>query len=189
MLNWLVNREKKLETRNDFSIVAQNHPDVVVESLNPATPAALPALSSLDSKFSFQGTIEIGVEVFFNARHSVAFQNSIGPIHNHSFRLRICCAIDWLTESSEPIPSARIKNIADLVVMPFNNQFLNDLPAFSAQQPTTEALAAILYQGFISNVGTLPVRLVSLTLWESPTLSVTLLPYQSGRKIDENTTA
>jgi 6-pyruvoyltetrahydropterin/6-carboxytetrahydropterin synthase len=176
MLKGLVNREKKQETRNDHSMGTQNHADMIAEPSLSATPTLLPVLASLNREISFQGTLEIGVEVFFNARHCVVFQNSAGPIHNHSFRLKVCCAVDWLKESSEPIPSAKIKNIADQAAGAFNNQFLNDLPAFSSQQPTTEALAVILYQGFISNLGALPVRLVSLTLWESPTISVTLSP-------------
>jgi 6-pyruvoyl-tetrahydropterin synthase len=65
-----------------------------------------------------------------------------------------------------------------LVVAAYNEALLNDLPPFRRLQPTTETLAGVLHQQVARLIEPLGVELVALTVWESPTQSVTL------RKLD-----
>ena len=59
------------------------------------------------------------------------------------------------------------------MVKAYNNQLLNDLPPFCRLRPTTENLAAILFQQLDRRLQDLPVELTGVTLWESPTKAIT----------------
>lgn len=126
------------------------------------------------------GVYEISVDVFFNARHHVTVQGVRGQVHNHSFRLQIRGRGRWLDQDQCVIGFAEIRRIGADAVAPLNNQLLNDLPAFANLQPTSEAIVTVLYYQICNAARHLPIELVSLTLWETPTVSITFTPNSNG---------
>ena len=55
------------------------------------------------------------------------------------------------------------------IVAAYNNQLLNNLPAFQRLQPTTENLTGVLFQQVSRMLVDLPIELTSVTVWEAPT--------------------
>jgi hypothetical protein len=95
---------------------------------------------------------EISIDTFFNASHTVIIKGNRGPL-------------------------GRINQVAKA----YNNQHLNDLPPFRQLKSTTENLTAVLFQQLTKALIGLPIELVSITLWESPTVAVTLTKDEIGR--------
>ncbi|GIV95562.1 MAG: hypothetical protein KatS3mg057_0219 [Herpetosiphonaceae bacterium] len=118
---------------------------------------------------------EIVMDVFFNARHYVVVGGRTGPIHSHSYRLQVACRSWSLTEQEHIIVGyAPLRERLEQVVEAYNNHLLNELPPFRRLQPTTENLAAVLFQQLSHVLKDLPIKLISVTVWESPTISITI---------------
>jgi 6-pyruvoyltetrahydropterin/6-carboxytetrahydropterin synthase len=69
------------------------------------------------------------------------------------------------------------------VASAYNNQFLNELPPFQRIQPTTENLTAVVFQQLTRTLQDLPVELVSVTVWDSPTEAITIT--KIGREVSD----
>lgn len=110
---------------------------------------------------------ELGTEVFFNARHYMV-NGHHGPTHPHSWRVqaRFSGAIG---KDGILVGFAEAKQVVQRQVERFNGTILNDMPPFIERKPTVENIAAVLYGDIKNALGSLPMRLSSVCVWESPT--------------------
>jgi 6-pyruvoyl-tetrahydropterin synthase len=118
----------------------------------------------------------LGLEVFFNARHFVTVDGKAGPIHAHSFRVTVRIRHAAIQPGREYVLG--FGNARDLVqseTNQLNDTLLNHLAPYRDNphlQPTTESLAATIFQRLKQKL-TPNLHLESVTVWESPTNSVT----------------
>lgn len=116
----------------------------------------------------------MAIDVFFNARHFVTMDGNVGLEHTHSYRAQVKCRSLSLSKSDQIVVGYQeIRDRLIQAVQAYNNCVLNHLPPFKSLQPTTENLTAILFQQMERLLSDLPVELVSLTVWESPTEGIT----------------
>jgi len=116
---------------------------------------------------------EISLDVFFNARHAVISDGTRGVVHAHSYRLAATFRAQILSkEEAFAVGYQQLRERIKQVASAYNNRFLNDLPPFRRIQPTTEALSAVIYQQIQRLIDGLPVDLVRVTVYESPTEAV-----------------
>ncbi|HWQ15922.1 MAG TPA: 6-carboxytetrahydropterin synthase [Roseiflexaceae bacterium] len=117
---------------------------------------------------------DLAVDTFFNARHFVVIAGRTGPQHDHSYRMRARCVSPGLSlQDHTVIGFHELRTILHDIASAYNNRLLNDLPVFRRLQPTTENLAAVLFQQIQRELVDLPLTLVSVTVWESPTEAAT----------------
>lgn len=117
---------------------------------------------------------DISLDTFFNASHSVVQEGRPGPVHTHSFRVMVTCRRrDLAPKNNTSIGYHTLREVIKEVVRPYNNTLLNDLPPFRELQPTTEVLSAVLFQQTQRALTNLLAELISVTVWESPTVSST----------------
>ncbi|GEM_PF-4010694 len=115
-------------------------------------------------------TYEMILDLFFNARHFVVMDGQQGPEHAHSYRVQVCCRSQALHPQNHVLVGYQeVRKRVKQVVKSYNGTLLNELPIFRGLQPTTENLAGILYQQLNAALADLPLELVSVTVWESPT--------------------
>jgi len=112
---------------------------------------------------------ELGVDVFFNARHYVMTSGSRGPMHSHSWRLQARLVSRDVTSEGITIGFAEAKEVVQQQVSRFDGNILNEMEQFQEIQPTTENVAMVLYDGIKEAVEPLTVKLTSVCVWESPT--------------------
>jgi 6-pyruvoyltetrahydropterin/6-carboxytetrahydropterin synthase len=127
---------------------------------------------------------ELAIDIFFNARHHVVIEGYRGPDHAHSYRLQVRCRSRSLTQQDQVVIGyqtlrERIRQVASA----YNNRFLNELPPFQHIQPTTENLTAVVFQQLTRTLQDLPVELVSVTVWDSPTEAITIT--KIGREVSD----
>jgi 6-pyruvoyl-tetrahydropterin synthase len=116
---------------------------------------------------------EIALDVFFNARHFVTMNGLQGAMHSHSYRVRVRCQSSELESQDHVVVGyAVIRDRLTLIVKAYNNQCLNDLPPFKRLQTTTENLSAIIFQQLERSLSGIPVKLIEVAVWESPTNSI-----------------
>jgi 6-pyruvoyl-tetrahydropterin synthase len=98
-----------------------------------------------------------------------------GEPHTHSYRLSVRCKSKSISGQEQVIIDySTLRERVNRVAQAYHNRELNDLPPFQQMKSTTENLTAVLFQQLRRAVKRLPVELTSITLWESPTVSVTL---------------
>ncbi|MGW8226910.1 MAG: 6-carboxytetrahydropterin synthase [Anaerolineales bacterium] len=118
---------------------------------------------------------EISIDTFFNASHSVVIKGRRGPVHTHSYRLGVRCRSRSISGKEQVIADyTSLRDRINQVAKAYNHQHLNDLPPFRQLKSTTENLTAVLFQQLTKALKGLPIELVSITLWESPSVAVTL---------------
>ncbi len=122
------------------------------------------------------GHYELSVDVFFNARHFVVMGGRRGPIHTHSYRLQVRCTARSLDSNQCIVSFADVKRLTEGATAPFRQQLLNELPVFAGLQPTSECLVTVIAQVLEHDLRQLPIRLASVTLWETPSVSITYTP-------------
>ena len=114
---------------------------------------------------------EMGIDVFFNAKHIVSDEFD-GEIHAHSWRLRAVVLIaNGLEDQSVGID--KMRNSLQEVVDEVEGAVLNGIEPFKAIEPTPERVVAWLSPKIRHKLITLGVQLRSTTLWDHPTQYVT----------------
>lgn len=161
-------------------------PSVVRSNGHGAADATLPdgfwqidegAILDPDEKLHY----ELSIDTFFNARHFVVMQGDRGPLHSHSYRLRVQCRGRSLSDDDNVLVGYHaVRTRLQQVVGAYNDQILNELPPFERLQPTTEILAAVLFQQIARILQELAVELIHVTVWESPTESITFRREESS---------
>jgi 6-pyruvoyl-tetrahydropterin synthase len=117
----------------------------------------------------------LSIDTFFNASHTLIIKGKKGAQHTHSYRLNVRCRSGSLSGQDQIIVDySTLRERINRVARAYNNQDLNDLPPFKKLRSTTENLTAVLFQQIKRALKGLPVELQSITVWESPTVAVTL---------------
>ncbi len=118
----------------------------------------------------------LGLEVFFNARHFVTVNGKAGPIHAHSFRVTVRIRHAAIQPGHEYVLGFGIaRELVQSETNQLNDTLLNNLEPYRSDprlQPTTESLAATIFQRLQEKIPA-HLQLESVTVWESPTNSVT----------------
>jgi len=118
---------------------------------------------------------ELSIDTFFNASHAVVIKGRRGEQHTHSYRLSVRCKSKSISGQEQIIIDyTTLRDRVNRVAQAYHNRVLNDLPPFKQLKSTTENLTAVLFQQIRRALKGLPVELASITIWESPTVSVTL---------------
>lgn len=118
---------------------------------------------------------ELSIDTFFNASHAVVIKGRKGEQHTHSYRLSVRCRSKSISGGEQIIIDyTTLRDRVNRVAQAYHNTILNDLPPFMQLKSTTENLTAVLFQQLRRALKGLPVELTSITVWESPTVSVTL---------------
>ncbi len=103
---------------------------------------------------------------FLNASHYVAFAEKAGPIHSHSWQIRL--KVDIPSSESETIPFTTLTECINSVFTAYEGKVLNELRPFNILQPTTENMAMYFYNRLEDALAELKLGLDSISLWETP---------------------
>ncbi|MCL4533549.1 MAG: 6-carboxytetrahydropterin synthase [Bacteroidetes bacterium] len=126
----------------------------------------------------------LNLDVFFDARHSVALDGQPGPLHSHFWRVQATIADHLGATGGRMMPVAEAKRLLQDAVQPYRDATLNDIPPFDQQEPVPSRIAAVLYEELSAAMAPLPLRLVSVSVWESP---ATCAQYPAPRTGDAGT--
>jgi 6-pyruvoyltetrahydropterin/6-carboxytetrahydropterin synthase len=117
---------------------------------------------------------EISATRHFAAAHQIRlYDGSLEPLHGHNWKVVVRVAADKLDEIGVVMDFHALDGLLGEITSPMHNSNLNDHPAFSSANPTTENVAF-----HIAGNLKLPekVRLTSVEVWETPENSVVYRP-------------
>ncbi len=120
-----------------------------------------------------KGTYQLNLGCFFNAAHQVTMRDEVGELHRHSYHLRVVAEADSLIlDDQVVVPYEALRRLIDEIASAYENTVLNQLPPFQTIQPTTENLVAVISHQLLHLSKDIPIRIVEVSLMESPTQGV-----------------
>lgn len=147
-----------------------------VQSANVAVlePTAGPDPELVQGAISAGLRYRLAIDSFFGASHAI---RPNGEKHTHSYRVQAVFVTERVDAEGMVAGFREVKNLLEAEAKRYANRFLNEMYPFTVVQPTGENLASVIFRNVEARLlEEMPggPRLVSVTLWENPTISVTV---------------
>ncbi|WP_322819220.1 6-carboxytetrahydropterin synthase [Tepidiforma sp.] len=135
---------------------------------------SIPDSAELQRGLSAGLRYRLALDSFFGASHSI---RPNGEKHTHSYRVQAVFVTERVDENGMVAGFREVLNLLEREAKKFANRYLNELYPFTEVQPTGENVAAVIFReldaALLEEMPGGPI-LVSVTLWENPTVSVTV---------------
>ncbi len=111
---------------------------------------------------------ELKVITDFAAAHQLRnFGGECEKLHGHNWRIEVVLSGDRLNEAGLLIDFKDVKTVTNSIVEELDHSYLNDLPQFKDQNPSSENIAAYLFQQLSSELNGSHLKVTKVTAWES----------------------
>lgn len=111
---------------------------------------------------------ELKVVTQFAAAHRLNnFYGKCEALHGHNWKVEIFVTADSLDEAGLVLDFGKIKSQARELLDEVDHTFLNELPAFQNQNPSSENLARYLFERLSSALNDQRVQVTRVAVWES----------------------
>ena len=120
---------------------------------------------------------QICVEDHFDAAHCLrGYQGKCEALHGHRFRVVVKVEASVVDEIGMAYDFTLLKQHLSGVLSRFDHSFLNEMPPFDKVNPSSENVAATIYDELKLKLTEAPAALVSVEVWESPQQGVSYCP-------------
>ena len=120
---------------------------------------------------------QLFVEEHFDAAHYLPnYHGKCEKLHGHRFKVVARLEAANLDETGLAYDFAQLKQHLRDVLAQFDHTCLNDVPPLDKIGPSSENIAATIYDALQSRFSESPVKLVNVEVWESPTAGVAYSP-------------
>ena len=111
---------------------------------------------------------ELKVITDFAAAHQLRnFRGECEKLHGHNWRIEVVLSGDRLNEAGLLIDFKDVKTAANDILEDLDHSYLNDLPQFKNENPSSENIAAYLFQRLSSELNNSHLKVTKVTAWES----------------------
>lgn len=119
---------------------------------------------------------QVSVEGHFDAAHYLrGYHGKCENLHGHRFKVVVSLKAVKLNEIGLAYDFMELKRYLGEVLTQFDHTCLNDVPPFDKLNPSSENIAATIYDQLKSRFSD-EVSLLSIEVWESPQTCVTYSP-------------
>ncbi|MBM3501602.1 MAG: 6-carboxytetrahydropterin synthase QueD [Armatimonadetes bacterium] len=116
------------------------------------------------------GTWELTVRRHFSAAHALReYEGECSRLHGHNYEVEVVVARRSLDSLGMAMDFGELKRLCNEVVDDLDHRMLNELPAFSEANATSERIAEYLYRELARRLAGANVRLRLVRVWETPT--------------------
>ncbi len=120
---------------------------------------------------------QISVEQHFDAAHFLrGYQGKCEALHGHRFQVVVKISAAKLDDIGLAYDFTVLKRHLAGILSRFDHTCLNDVPPFNKINPSSENIAATIYQALQSLLAEEPVSLSCVEAWESPQTGVSYSP-------------
>jgi len=123
-----------------------------------------------------EGLFEIKVTGSFAAAHNLkGFRGKCENLHGHNWKVEIVLRGKSLDKSGILIDFAEVKAAAREALEELDHVYLNELPYFSENNPSSENIARFIFERLSEKFNNENSRLHSVSAWESPDACATYM--------------
>jgi 6-pyruvoyltetrahydropterin/6-carboxytetrahydropterin synthase len=110
------------------------------------------------------------VESGFAAAHQLReYEGKCEKLHGHNWRVQVMVKTDRLNPIGLCIDFKELKNILNEILSQLDHVFLNDIEPFNILNPSSENLAAYIFETFLNKLDQREIQLDWVRVWESNT--------------------
>ena len=111
---------------------------------------------------------ELTVITQFAAAHQLRkFRGKCEKLHGHNWRIEVSLTGEKLNDAGLLIDFEEIKEATDRILEELDHSFLNELPKFKDQNPSSENIAAYIFEKLGSTLNNNQIKVTKVTAWES----------------------
>jgi 6-pyruvoyltetrahydropterin/6-carboxytetrahydropterin synthase len=119
----------------------------------------------------------ITVERDFDAAHALrGYRGKCENLHGHRFVVRATVKASKLDDIGLACDFTILKQHLSEILAKFDHHNLNEVPPFTGENPSSENIAALVYDEMKARLGKAPAAIDSIEVWESPTSHITYRP-------------
>jgi len=120
---------------------------------------------------------QVSVEQHFDAAHFLrGYQGKCEALHGHSFRVVVRVEASGIDDIGMAYDFTVLKRQLADVLSRFDHSCLNDVAPFDKVNPSSENIAATIYDELRPKLVDAPVTLTAVEVWESPQQGVAYSP-------------
>jgi len=124
---------------------------------------------------------QITVEQHFDAAHYLrGYGGKCEALHGHRFRVVAHVTATQLDDIGMAYDFSLLKKHLGGIIDRFDHTCLNDVSPFDEINPSSENIAATVYEGLAPKLAGVPVSMASVEVWESPQSGATYRPDPPG---------
>jgi 6-pyruvoyltetrahydropterin/6-carboxytetrahydropterin synthase len=116
---------------------------------------------------------QLFVEEHFDAAHYLPdYHGKCENLHGHRFKVVARLEAAKLDKTGLAYDFTQLKQHLREILAQFDHTCLNDVPPLDKIGPSSENIAATIYEALQPRLFSSPVKLVNVEVWESPTAGV-----------------
>ena len=120
---------------------------------------------------------EIAVEKHFDAAHYLrGYKGKCEALHGHRFKVVARVKASGLDDIGLAYDFTELKQVLNDILSRFDHTCLNDIPPFDTINPSSEHIAATIYEELRNKLTPAPLSISGIEVWESPNTWVTYSP-------------
>jgi len=111
---------------------------------------------------------ELMVITQFAAAHQLRnFRGKCEKLHGHNWRIEVYIQGEKLNDAGLLIDFKEVKEATNRILEEFDHSFLNELSQFKDQNPSSENIAAYIFDTLSNEVNNNNIKVTKITAWES----------------------
>ena len=120
---------------------------------------------------------EIAVEKHFDAAHFLrGYKGKCEALHGHRFKVVARVKATGLDDIGLAYDFTELKQVLSAILSGFDHTCLNDIKPFDKINPSSENIAATIYEELKRRLAAAPLSISCIEVWESPFTWVTYSP-------------
>ena len=120
---------------------------------------------------------EISIEQHFDAAHFLrGYRGKCEALHGHRFKVVVQVKSSALNDIGIAYDFVELKQHLAAILTQYDHTCLNDVPPFDKINPSSENIAATIYNELQPKLAEAPVSLSCVEIWESPQTGVIYTP-------------
>ena len=113
---------------------------------------------------------EVRIKTEFSAAHNLrGVSGQCESLHGHNFTVEVAVEAEGLNETGMVLDFRLLKEKTRAVLEDLDHRYLNQLPAFEQINPSSENLAAFIFQALVHALDGPSYQVNSVSVWESET--------------------
>ena len=110
----------------------------------------------------------VSIETHFSAAHMLRnYKGKCENLHGHNWKVEVTVSTETLDEAGMAIDFAELKQKTNSIIKQLDHQHLNGMEYFKNVNPSSENIAAYIFNLLNEKLEDKNVRLTNVSVWES----------------------
>jgi 6-pyruvoyltetrahydropterin/6-carboxytetrahydropterin synthase len=111
---------------------------------------------------------ELTIITRFSAAHQLRnFKGKCEKLHGHNWKIEVSLTGDKLNEAGLLMDFKDVRDSTNKILEELDHSFLNEISRFKSKNPSSENIAAYIFEKLSDELNTGHIRVAKVTAWES----------------------